>query len=69
MRDLLGLQQESMHPLLQEAIRLGDTLMLTQVLQPRFDKERFHEAAHFGRIFEDAPSESAIPATLSGHAL
>ena len=67
--DLLGLQQESMRPLLQEAIRLGDTLMLAQVLQPRFDEECFHEAARFGRIFEDPPSESAISAALGRYAL
>ena len=55
-RDLRGLQQQALHPLLQEAIGPSDTLMLTQMLEPRCDEERFHEAARFGSIFEDAPA-------------
>src|SRR5438105_12518921 len=38
-RDLRRALQESTNSLLRHAIRFGDTLMLTQVLQPGFDKE------------------------------
>src|SRR5260221_14684555 len=53
----LGLvaQVKSMNFVLKQTIRVGDSLVLTQVFQPRIDDERFQQAPLFGRVLEDTP--------------
>src|ERR1700683_1397223 len=54
------------HRLLERLIRLGDTLVLRQMLQPRIGEKGFNETALHGGILEDAPLVSAIPAARLG---
>src|SRR5690349_21671510 len=56
MRDLgLATQVKSMNFVLEQTVRVGDALVLSQVFQPRIDNERFQQAAFLGRVLEDAP--------------
>ena len=51
MRDLGRItEMEAMHRVLQHAIGLGDALVLTQMLHPRFGEKRFEDASLFGGV-------------------
>ena len=48
-------QVNSMNFVLKQTVRVGDSLVLTQIFQPRIDDERFQQVAFFCRVLEDAP--------------
>ena len=55
---------KSVHGLLHDTVGIGDTLMLAQMLHPRFHEKRFDETTLFGGVFEDAPGVGAVAAAL-----
>jgi len=49
-----------------ESLGVRHPLVLSQVLNPRSDKERFQESSFFRGVFEDIPSVCAVaPPQLS----
>ena len=49
---------------LDDPIGIGDAFMLTQVLHPGFDQERFDDMPFLGSVVEDAPRISSVAAPL-----
>ena len=58
--------EKAADPLLDCTIRLGDALVLAQMLEPRLDQKGFHESAPLGCVFEDAPGIRSVSAALGG---
>ena len=52
---------------LKQTVRVGDSLVLTQVFQPRIDDERFQQAPLLGRVLEDAPVIGTVSPPLLSH--
>ena len=48
-------QVNSMNFVMKQTVRVGDSLVLTQMFQPRIDDERFQQVTLFCRVLEDAP--------------
>jgi hypothetical protein len=67
--NLQRLQSETLDLLLQSPVGLGDTLVLPEMFQPRFDEECFHEPAPLRYVLENAPRVSAVPVPFSGQVL
>jgi len=57
---------KSMNFVLQQTVRVGDSLVLTQMFQPRIDHERFQHAPLFGRVLEDGPIIGTVAPPLLG---
>src|ERR1700739_1754972 len=49
---------------LDQTVSVGDTLMLTQMLDPGFDQEGFDHTALFGSILKHTPRVSAVTPTF-----
>ena len=54
----------SVNRALQDTVGIGHTLVLTQMLKPRFNEECFQKLSFFGCIFEDTPCISAVTTPL-----
>ena len=57
--------QEPMNVLLEDAIGVGHSFVLPQVLDPRLDEKRFQKSTGFGGILEHAPRVGAVPPTAT----
>lgn len=57
-------EMKTVNRILDDAIGIGDPLMLAQVLHPGFDQERFHDAPFICSVVEDAPRISSVAAPL-----
>src|ERR1700688_784731 len=62
----LGLagQLEAVHRLLYQPVGIGDTLVLAQMLHPRFDEEGLDKATLTGSVYEHTPSIVAVAPPL-----
>ncbi len=49
---------------LEDAVRIGNTLVLAQMLKPRCDQECLQETPLLGGVFKDIPRVRAVPPTL-----
>src|ERR1700722_18725775 len=56
----LALELEALDLRLQHAVRIGDALVLAQVLEPGLDQEGLDEARRVGGVLEYAPRIGAV---------
>ena len=55
---------EPMDRVLQHAVGIGDTFVLTQMVKPGFHQEGLHHPSFGGSVFEYPPRISTVTATL-----
>ena len=63
------LQLKTLHLRLQHPVRIGDPLVLAQMLKPTIDQKRLDEACWVGGILEHAPSIGAVAPALAAEAV
>jgi hypothetical protein len=61
MCDVRLFAEETVHPILLHTVGICHSLVLTQMLQPGFDKEGFQESSLVGGVLEHAPGVGAVP--------
>ena len=57
---------KAVHDILQFTVGVADTFMLTQVLEPGVEQERFDQATFLRRVLEHAPIERAVATSFVG---
>src|SRR4051812_41022551 len=62
----VALEMKALHAVLDEAIGIGDALMLAQMLEPGFDEEALDETPGLGGILEEPPGIGAVAPPFMG---